>query len=63
MSDKAQWTTRELADEARRRGKPITQERIRQLCKAGVIRATKPGHDWLISDWAAQRWLEKWLQD
>ena len=63
MSDKTHWTTRELADEATRRGRPITQERIRQLCKSGVIRATKPGHDWLIPNHVAMRWLERWLQD
>jgi len=63
MSDKTHWTTRELADEATRRGRPITQERIRQLCKDGTIRGSKPGHDWLIPDWAAQRWLERRLED
>ncbi len=57
------WTTTTLAKEAEKRGKPITAERIRQLCKAGEIVAEKPGHDWLIPDWQAQEWLEQWLAE
>jgi excisionase family DNA binding protein len=60
MSSK-QWTTRELADEAGRRGRPVSQEHLRQLCAEGELRAEKPGRDWLIPDWAAQRWLNDWL--
>jgi len=59
--DKAQWTTQELADEAARRGRPISREYVRRLCADGTIYATKPGTDWLIPDWSAQRWLDEWL--
>jgi hypothetical protein len=55
------WTTAKLAEEAKRRGKLITAERIRQLCKIGEIKAEKPGRDWLITDAEARAWLERWL--
>lgn len=60
MSSKTQWTTRKLSEEATKRGKPITQERVRQLCADGTIYATKPATDWLIPDWSAQRWLDEY---
>lgn len=55
------WTTSQLAEEARKRGKRVTSEYIRQLCSSGEIRAEKPGRDWLIPDREAQKWLEQWL--
>ena len=63
MSDKTQWTTRELAEEAARRGRPVSREHIRRQCVSGALRATFIGRRWLISDWVAQRWLEKWLEE
>lgn len=56
------WTTTKLAAEAARRGKPVTREYIRQLCERGVIKAERPGHDWIIGDFAAQTWLETWIK-
>lgn len=55
------WTTRELAEEAERRGRPISQEHIRYLIKGGELAGEKIGRDWLIPDWAAQRWLPRWV--
>jgi len=62
MSEKTTWTTKELADAATEAGRPVTQEYIRQQCKAGKLAATKPGRDWLIPDWQAKLWLESWLK-
>lgn len=56
------WTTRELAEEAARRGQPVTQTYIRQLCERGAMRARKPGRDWLIPDYVAKAWLDAWLK-
>lgn len=61
MSDKTEWTLSQLAEEARRRGRAVTTARLRQLCKAGDLKARKPGHDWIVSDYTAQRWLDKWI--
>ena len=60
---KTLWTTREIAEEARRRGRPVTQEYLQRLCKDGTLQAVKPGRDWLIHDHAAQRWLDDWLNN
>ncbi len=57
------WTAAELAAEATRRGRPISAERIRQFCKTGQIPARKHGTVWMILDSAAQRWLERWLDE
>lgn len=62
-ASKTQWTTRELAEEAERRGRPISQERVRQLCAEGKLSAKKPGRDWLIADWSAQQWLREWVSE
>ena len=32
------WSTQRLADEAARRGKPISREHVRRLCEGGRIR-------------------------
>jgi len=48
MTTRGFYTTRELAEEAARRGRKVTSEYIRQQCKAGEIKATQPGRDWLI---------------
>ncbi len=61
MTEHAVLTTRQLAEEAAQAGKPVTRERIRQLCQAGALRASKPGRDWLIPVDAAQEWLKTWL--
>jgi hypothetical protein len=63
MADRVDWTLTQLAEEAARRGRPVTTARLRQLCKRGDLRARKPGHDWIVGDGAAQRWLEKWLSN
>ncbi len=63
MGKKTQWTTRELAEEAGRRGRPVSREYIRRLCVSGKLSATYIGRRWLISDWVAQRWLEQWLEN
>lgn len=56
------WTTRQIAEAASQRGRPVTAEYIRQLCKRGAIVAEKPSHDWLIPTWQAEKWLEDWLK-
>lgn len=56
------WSTQRLADEAARRGKPISREHVRRLCEGGRIRATKPARDWLIPDYAARAWLDEWVK-
>ena len=61
MSDKARYTTRELADLAAERGRPVSREYIRRLCEKGRIVASKPGRDWLITSSVALRWLASWL--
>lgn len=56
------YTTRELADEAARRGRKVTQEYIRQQCKDRRIpEAEKRGRDWLIPRPAALAWLNDWV--
>ena len=55
------WTTHELAEEAKRRGRPITQVHLQRLCRAGALQAEKPGRDWLVHDHAAQHWLDEWV--
>jgi hypothetical protein len=62
MAGKTIYTTRELAELAAKRGRPVTQEYVRQKCKDGTIKADQPGRDWLISAREAIAWLEKWLQ-
>jgi len=56
------YTTRELADEAARRGRKVTQEYIRQQCQDGrIAQAMQPGRDWLIPRSAALDWLRRWV--
>lgn len=62
MIDQSVLTTRQLAEKAAQAGRPVSREYIRQLCQTGTLKADKPGRDWLISAHAAQRWLEKWLE-
>ena len=50
----ATMTTRQLAERA-----GVTQAYIRQLCIRGVIKAEKPGRDWLIPDEEAEHWLSR----
>jgi len=50
----ATMTTRQLAERA-----GVTQAYIRQLCIRVVIKAEKPGRDWLIPDDEAERWLKE----
>jgi len=63
VSEKTHWTTRELAEEAARRGKPVSQQYIRDLIRGGKLTGEKIGRDWLIPDYAAKRWLERWLEE
>ena len=46
--------TRELAKKA-----GVSQEYIRRLCAEGLIKADKPGRDWLIPNDEAERWLRE----
>lgn len=62
MVDKSEYTTRDLAEEAARLGRPVTTAYLRQLCERGKLRARKPGRDWLVTATAAKAWLEDWLQ-
>lgn len=56
------YTTRELAEEATRRGRKVTQEYIRQQCKDGRIDgAMQPARDWIIPAADARAWLDQWL--
>jgi hypothetical protein len=57
------WTTKELVEEAARRGRPVSQVYLQRLCKDKVLQAEKPGRDWLVSDHSARRWLEGWLDN
>lgn len=63
MTDKAYYTTKELAELAARRGRPVTQEYIRQQCKRGDIKADQPGRDWLIPSREAFNWLDNWIRN
>ena len=51
----------QIVEEAKRRGRPVSKEHLRQLCVRGELRATKPGRDWLVADRDAQEWLRRWL--
>jgi len=62
MTNKMIYTTRELAELAAEYGRPVTQEYIRRLCKAGRIEAIRPSRDWLITASEAMRWLAGWLR-
>lgn len=57
----ANWTTRQVIEAAKKGGRPVTQEYVRRLCAGGVIKAEKPGRDWLIPEQEARRWLTDWL--
>jgi hypothetical protein len=46
------WTTAMLAEKTR-----LTQRHIRNLINSGKIEAQKAGHDWIISDDEAKRFL------
>jgi hypothetical protein len=61
MGSNAIWTTRTLAEEAAHRGKALSQERVRQLCAAGVIEAERPARDWIIARQEGERWLNEYL--
>jgi len=61
--EKLYWTTTELAEEAAKRGRPVSREYIRRLCAEGKLYAMKPSTDWLIPDWSARRWLERWVSE
>jgi hypothetical protein len=61
MMGKPFYTTRELAEKAARRGRPVTQEYIRQQCADGRIHAIQPARDWLIPTANAEAWLQHWL--
>lgn len=54
------WTLNELAEEAARRGRPITPRYLITLCRYGLIRWIRPGRDWLIPDDEAQQFLDDW---
>jgi len=47
-------TTRVLAEKA-----GVSQEYIRLLCAQGILKAMKPGRDWLIPEEEAERWLRE----
>jgi excisionase family DNA binding protein len=47
-------TTRELAKRA-----GVSQAYIRRLCAQGILKATKPGRDWLIPDEEVEGWLRE----
>jgi len=61
MEEKTWWTTRELAEEAERRGRPVSQQHIRDSIRDGTLAGEKVGRDWLIPNWSARRWLELWV--
>lgn len=52
------WTTAQLAAEAARLGRPLSQRTVQRLCDSGELEAIRPGHDWLVPDHAAQQWLD-----
>ena len=55
------YTTRELVELARQRGRSVTQSYVGRLCRQGRIEgAYKIGRDWVLPEWAAQRWLVAW---
>ena len=62
MTEKTLYTTRDLAELAAQYGRPVTQEYVRRLCKAGRIEATLLSRDWLIPASEAMRWLASWLK-
>ena len=62
MIDKSEYTIRELADEAAKRGRPVTTGYLRQLCIKGTLRARKPGRDWMIPVTTVKAWLADWLK-
>ena len=62
MSAKTLYTTREVSELAARYGRPVTQEYVRRLCKAGKIEAIHPARDWIITASETMRWLAGWLK-
>lgn len=59
-------TTADIAAEAERMGRAVSQEYVRRLCANGVIPATRGakrgrGYDWLVSEEDALEWLEKYV--
>lgn len=59
-------TTRQVADLAAKRGKPVTARYIARLCADGTIEARKSGvyprQTWLIDREEADRWVAEWVR-
>lgn len=55
------WTTKELVEEARRRGRPARLRHVQRLCQQGEIAHERRGRDYLIPDAAARAWLGRWV--
>jgi len=64
-TDKPYYTTQELADLAKKRGKPITRRRLSMLCADGTLQARKAGFGaktiFVIPASVALAWLEEWV--
>ena len=52
VSDKPFWTATQLAEEA-----GVSARYVRADIKAGILKATRPGHEWLIMTEDARQWL------
>ena len=65
-SDKVYYTTAELAQEATRRGRPVSRRYIAKLCENESIPAFKvgkgPRSTWLVRVTMAENWLQEWLK-
>jgi len=62
-TDKSYYTTQELADLTKKRGKPITRRRLSMLCADGTLQARKAGigtrTTWMIPASVALAWLDE----
>lgn len=57
MDGERLWSVEELAEAV-----SLTPRRVRQLCAAGEIKATKVGRDWVIGDEEARRVIAEKIQ-
>jgi len=66
LTDRTFLTTGDVAEEATRRGRPVSRRYIAMLCTSGAIPAVKVGQgrraSWLIRVGMAENWLTEWLQ-
>jgi FAD synthase len=56
------WTPSLIAKHLETHDRKVSTSYIRRLCRAGRIKAQRLGHEWVIEESEAQRWIAIWMR-